>query len=108
MRKELLGSPEHYVELDRKFHECIYQGSQNEVLADAIRKLQIRLWPIYRVRLTLLQNARQSYSEHDQIVSAIGAGDVIASQLAMRAHMSSSALMLERLHGKRARCHDFG
>jgi len=99
MRKELLGSAERYVELDRKFHECIYQGSQNEVLADAIRKLQIRLWPIYRVRLTLLQNARQSYSEHDQIVSAIGAGDVIASQLAMRAHMSSSALMLERLHG---------
>jgi DNA-binding FadR family transcriptional regulator len=50
------------------------------------------------VRLTLLQNARQSYSEHDQIMSAIAAGDVIASQLAMRAHMSSSALMLERLH----------
>ncbi len=52
-----------------------------------------------RVQLTLLQSARVSYAEHDRIVAAILTGDAIAAETAMRAHMTSSAVMLERLHG---------
>ena len=51
------------------------------------------------MQLTVLLSARQSYAEHERIVAAIVAGDAIAAEVAMRAHMSSSALMLERLHG---------
>jgi DNA-binding GntR family transcriptional regulator len=99
MRHHLLDDAERYAELNSEFHETIYVGSHNEVLVDIIHKLKVRLWPVYRVQLTLLQSARQSYSEHERIVSAILSGDAVASEVAMRAHMSSSALMLERLHG---------
>ena len=98
-RKHLFNDPERYAELNNQFHEIIYRGSGNDVLADITRKLMVRLWPVYRVRLTLLQSARQSYAEHERIVAAILSGDAITSEVAMRAHMSSSALLLERLHG---------
>ena len=99
MRHHLLDDPEGYAELNSEFHEAIYAGSHNEVLIDIIHKLKVRLWPVYGVQLTLLQSARQSYAEHERIVAAILSGDAVASEVAMRAHMSSSALMLERLHG---------
>ncbi|MFO1058613.1 MAG: GntR family transcriptional regulator [Dongiaceae bacterium] len=99
MRHHLLDEAELYAKLNDEFHELIYRGSHNEVLVDMILKLQLRLWPVYRVQLTLLHSARQSYAEHGPIVQAIQLGDAAAAEVAMRAHMTSSATMLERLHG---------
>jgi DNA-binding GntR family transcriptional regulator len=99
MRHHLLGDAERYAELNSQFHELIYLGSHNEVLVDMVHKLKVRLWPVYRVQLTLLHSARKSYAEHGPIVMAIQQGDAVAGEAAMRAHMYSSAAMLERLHG---------
>jgi DNA-binding GntR family transcriptional regulator len=99
MGQSLFDDPDRYEELNGQFHELIYVGSHNEVLVEFIRNLRFRISPVYRVQLTLAQTARQSYAEHGRIVSAITSGDAIAAEVAMRAHMLSSALVLERLHG---------
>ncbi|MBX3576652.1 MAG: GntR family transcriptional regulator [Rhizobiaceae bacterium] len=99
MGKNLFDDPERYEELNSQFHEMIYVGSHNEVMVEIIRNLKVRLAPVYRVQLTLAQMARQSYAEHERIVAAITAGDAVAAEVAMRAHMLSSALVLERLYG---------
>lgn len=100
MGQDLFDESEKYAEFNNEFHEVIYRGAHNEVLLDLILKMRVRLWPVYRVQLTPAVRARQSYAEHERIVAAILKGDAIASEVAMRAHMSSSALMLERLQGK--------
>ena len=99
MGQNLFDAPERYEELNSQFHELIYAGSHNEVLVEIIHNLKVRISPVYRVQLTLAQTARQSYAEHGRIVSAITTGDAVAAEVAMRAHMLSSALVLERLHG---------
>src|SRR5690606_3272255 len=88
-----------YAELNTRFHEAIYRGAHSEVLEEMLRNLMFRMGHVYRVRLTLLQGARESFAEHERIVAAILNGDAIAAEVAMRAHMSSSSLMIERLHG---------
>lgn len=99
MGKNLLDNAEGYEQLNGQFHELIYLGSHNEILVESIHSLKVRIAPVYRAQLTLAQSARQSYAEHDRIVSALVSGNAVAAELAMRVHMLSSALMLERLHG---------
>jgi DNA-binding GntR family transcriptional regulator len=99
VRQVLFDEPARYAELNHRFHEAIYLGSHSEVLVEMVRNLMFRMGHVYRVRLTLMQGARESFAEHDRIVTAILSGDAIAAEVAMRAHMSSSALMIERLHG---------
>jgi len=88
-----------YYDLNDRFHAVIYQGSHNDVLIETTHMLGARIGPIYRVQNTLAHRARQSYAEHDRIVAAVLKGDAIAAEVAMRAHMASSSMMLERLHG---------
>lgn len=99
VRQVLFDEPARYSELNHRFHEAIYLGSHSEVLVEIVRNLMFRMGHVYRVRLTLMQGARELFAEHDRIVTAILSGDAIAAEVAMRAHMSSSALMIERLHG---------
>jgi DNA-binding GntR family transcriptional regulator len=99
VREVLLAEPVRYAELNNQFHEAIYRGAHSEVLEEMLRNLMFRMGHVYRVRLTLLAGARESFAEHERIVTAILSGDAIAAEVAMRAHMSSSSLMIERLHG---------
>lgn len=88
-----------YYDLNDRFHDVIYQGAHNDVLVEMSHAMRSRVGPVYRAQNTLAHRARQSYAEHDRIVAAILRGDAIAAEVAMRAHMASSAMMLERLHG---------
>lgn len=99
MGQDLFADSETYAELNNQFHEIIYLGSHNEVLVEMIHKMRVRLWPVYRVQLSRSQRTRQSYEEHERIVAATISGNAVAAEVAMRAHMSASALMLERMQG---------
>ncbi len=101
MRGMLLGDPELYSDMDFQFHEIICRGSDNHFLIETAQRLRARLAPIQRLRLTMLLGARQSFAEHDRIVSAILAGDAISCEVAMRAHSASSPLMLEQISRER-------
>jgi len=99
MGEDLFVDAEQYERLNSHFHSLICFGSRNQVLIDIMGNLAIRIGPVYRAQLTLAQGARQSYAEHGQIVAAIVSGNAAAAEVAMRAHMLSSALGLERVHG---------
>lgn len=81
-----------------QFHDAIYVGTHNSVLAEIARTLQVRTRPIFRVPLTIALRTRQSYAEHDKILAALLRGDAGAAEAAMRVHMLASALELARLH----------
>lgn len=88
-----------YYDLNDRFHDVIYLGAHNEVITEMMHTMRSRIGPVYRAQNTLAHRARQSYAEHDRIVAAVLSGDAIAAEVAMRAHMASSAMILERLHG---------
>jgi len=96
---QTLFDEERYFDLNDRFHDLIYKGSHNEVLVELALGLRARIGPVYRAQSTIAHRARQSHVEHEHIAMAILRGDAVASEVAMRAHMTSSAMMLERLHG---------
>ncbi len=69
------------------FHEEIYAGSRNAFLAEQARNLRRRLRPYRRLQLRVRDRLANSYSEHDQIVKALLAGDGDAAANLLRGHV---------------------
>lgn len=96
---QMLFDEDSYYDLNDRFHDLIYKGSHNEVMVELSLGLRARIGAVYRAQSTLAHRARQSHVEHEHIAMAILRGDAVAAEVAMRAHMTSSAMVLERLHG---------
>lgn len=64
-----------YYYKNESFHEQIYAGSHNAFLAEQARTLYRRLRPYRRLQLRVRNRLAASFSEHDDIVQAIIAGD---------------------------------
>ncbi|WP_019142596.1 GntR family transcriptional regulator [Noviherbaspirillum massiliense] len=64
-----------YYYQNEAFHQEIYAGSHNTFLAEQARNLHRRLRPYRRLQLRVRDRVATSYSEHEDIVNAIVAGD---------------------------------
>lgn len=80
-----------YYEVNRSFHEAIYQGSHNDVLQEMARGLFTRLAPYRRYQLNHPARIDESFSEHAEVLEAIDAQDPDRAQAAMRKHVTIQA-----------------
>ncbi|MFC3124759.1 GntR family transcriptional regulator [Pseudoroseomonas globiformis] len=83
-----------YDSYNRAFHEMLYQGTHNAVLAAQAAALRLRLAPYRRAQLHEERRTVRSYVEHAGVLEQVlkGSGEE-AAQL-MRAHMLSASAAL--------------
>lgn len=81
--------PVAYERANRWFHETIYDGSLNDVLARQLRLMRLRMRHPQRSLFDRPNRVRNSLAEHRAIVQAILDGDEDAADRAMSMHISS-------------------
>lgn len=80
---------EAYEHANRAFHETIYDGSLNDLLARQLRLMRLRMRHPQRSLFDRPNRIRNSFVEHETILKAILAGDEDAADRAMAMHISS-------------------
>jgi DNA-binding GntR family transcriptional regulator len=81
------GNPERFHEVNERFHNAIYAGSQNGYIAEMTLSTRVRVQPFRRAQFRNLGRLAKSHAEHDRVVVAIMRGDKIGATAAMRAHI---------------------
>lgn len=80
--------PDRFYDVNREFHEVIYEASCNAFLAEQTRSLRNRV-AAYRRRVTRMPNRLEdTLREHEAIMAAIIARDPEAAHREMRAHLT--------------------
>ncbi|HLX17607.1 MAG TPA: GntR family transcriptional regulator [Bradyrhizobium sp.] len=87
------GDPDRFHEVNERFHNTIYAGSQNGYVAEITLATRARVRPFRRAQFRNLGRLAKSHAEHDRVVVAILRGDRAGAAAAMRAH-------IERVHGE--------
>ena len=78
-----------YGAANRRFHEIIYDGSLNDVLARQLRAMRLRMRHPQRTLFDRPGRIRNSMAEHQIVLQAILNGDEDAAYRAMTGHISS-------------------
>jgi DNA-binding GntR family transcriptional regulator len=81
------GNPERFHEVNERFHNAIYAGSQNGYIAEITLATRVRVQPFRRAQFRNLGRLAKSHAEHDRVVVAILRGDRMGAAAAMRAHI---------------------
>jgi DNA-binding GntR family transcriptional regulator len=81
------GNPERFHEVNERFHNAIYKGSQNDYIAEITLATRVRVQPFRRAQFRNLGRLAKSQAEHDRIVVAIMRGDRNGAATAMRDHI---------------------
>ncbi|MET0219292.1 MAG: GntR family transcriptional regulator [Tardiphaga sp.] len=81
------GNPERFHAVNERFHNAIYQGSQNDYIAEITLATRVRVQPFRRAQFRNLGRLAKSHAEHDRVVVAIMRGDRNGASAAMRDHI---------------------
>jgi len=81
------GNPERFHEVNERFHNAIYAGSQNGYIAEMTLATRVRVQPFRRAQFRNLGRLAKSHAEHDRVVVAILRCDRTGAAAAMRAHI---------------------
>jgi len=81
------GNPDRFHEVNERFHNMIYAGSQNTYIAEMTLATRVRVQPFRRAQFRNLGRLAKSHAEHDRVVVAIMRGDKSGAEIAMRAHI---------------------
>ncbi len=81
------GNPDRFHEVNERFHNAIYAGSQNTYIAEITLATRVRVQPFRRAQFRNLGRLAKSHAEHDRVVEAIMRGDHAGAAAAMRAHI---------------------
>jgi DNA-binding GntR family transcriptional regulator len=81
------GNPDRFHEVNERFHNAIYAGSQNGYIAEMTLATRVRVQPFRRAQFRNLGRLAKSQAEHDRVVVAIMRGDRTGAASAMRAHI---------------------
>jgi DNA-binding GntR family transcriptional regulator len=81
------GDPDRFHEVNERFHNAIYSGSQNDYIAEMTLATRVRVQPFRRAQFRNLGRLAKSHAEHDCVVVAIMRGDRVGAAAAMRAHI---------------------
>ena len=81
------GNAERFHEVNERFHNAIYAGSQNGYIAEITLATRVRVQPFRRAQFRNLGRLAKSHAEHDRVVVAILRGDRTGAAAAMRAHI---------------------
>lgn len=80
--------PDEYFAANKAFHEAIYDGSMNEVLARQLRSMRLRMRQPQGSLFDRPGRVRNSFAEHQLVLDAILRGDEDAAHEAMSRHIS--------------------
>ena len=69
------GNPDRFHEVNERFHNTIYAGSQNAYIAEMTLATRVRVQPFRRAQFRNLGRLAKSHAEHDRVVVAIMRGD---------------------------------
>ena len=69
------GNPDRFHEVNERFHNAIYAGSQNGYIAEMTLATRVRVQPFRRAQFRNLGRLAKSQAEHDRVVVAIMRGD---------------------------------
>src|SRR3954469_23251423 len=81
------GNPERFHDVNERFHNAIYAGSQNGYIAEITLATRVRVQPFRRAQFRNLGRLAKSQAEHDRVVVGIMRGDKLGAAAAMRAHI---------------------
>ena len=81
------GNPDRFHDVNERFHNAIYAGSQNGYIAEITLATRVRVQPFRRAQFRNLGRLAKSHAEHDRVVVAIMRGDRVGAAAAMRAHI---------------------
>src|SRR4030088_2878291 len=81
------GNPDRFHEVNERFHNAIYAGSQNGYIAEITLATRVRVQPFRRAQFRNLGRLAKSHMEHDLVVTAIMRGDREGAMRAMRDHI---------------------
>jgi DNA-binding GntR family transcriptional regulator len=81
------GNPDRFHDVNERFHNAIYTGSQNAYIAEMTLATRVRVQPFRRAQFRNLGRLAKSHAEHDRVVVAIMRGDKVGASAAMRAHI---------------------
>src|SRR5258706_6881950 len=81
------GNPDRFHEVNERFHNAIYAGSQNGYIAEITLATRVRVQPFRRAQFRNLGRLAKSHAEHDRVLVAIMRGDRTRAAAAMRAHI---------------------
>src|SRR3954465_1291118 len=81
------GNPDRFHEVNERFHNTIYVGSQNDYIAEITLATRVRVQPFRRAQFRNLGRLAKSQAEHDRVVVAILRGDRSGRAAAMRDHI---------------------
>ena len=81
------GNPDRFHEVNERFHNAIYAGSQNGYIAEITLATRVRVQPFRRAQFRNLGRLAKSHAEHERVVVAIMRGDKAGAAAAMRAHI---------------------
>src|SRR5450631_852996 len=81
------GNPDRFHEVNERFHNAIYAGSQNGYIAEMTLATRVRVQPFRRAQFRNLGRLAKSHAEHDRVVVSIMRGDRLGAAAAMRAHI---------------------
>jgi DNA-binding GntR family transcriptional regulator len=82
-----LGNPDRFHEVNERFHNAIYTGSQNSYIAEITLATRVRVQPFRRAQFRNLGRLAKSHAEHEAVLVAIMRGDRTGATAAMRAHI---------------------
>src|SRR5580700_2899652 len=81
------GNPDRFHEVNERFHNAIYAGSQNGYIAEITLATRVRVQPFRRAQFRNLGRLAKSHQEHDLVVTAVMRGDRDGAMRAMRDHI---------------------
>lgn len=82
------GAEEDYAAHNTDFHTRLYRGAHNDHVFEMVTQTRARLAPFRRAQFRLPGRLAKSYSEHDQIVTAIMRADGAAAGQAAYSHVA--------------------
>jgi DNA-binding GntR family transcriptional regulator len=78
-----------YAELNARFHETIYSGTNNSFMMELTESVRTRVAPYRRAQFWNTGRVTLSFSEHDAVVQAILQGNGDAAYQAMHNHVDT-------------------
>jgi DNA-binding GntR family transcriptional regulator len=83
------GNPDRFHEVNERFHNTIYAGSQNAYIAEMTLATRVRVQPFRRAQFRNLGRLAKSHVEHGRVVQAILRGERLLAAQTMYAHITT-------------------
>src|SRR6202011_2956530 len=81
------GNPDRFHEVNERFHNAIYAGSQNGYIAEMTLATRVRVQPFRRAQFRNLGRLAKSPAAHARRAVGVMRGDKVGAATAMRAHI---------------------